>query len=86
MYGGKKTVADFPEPIIEVWEENWDVLSLFRRNIDQWRMHPSGTPYALDLNVFYSDMAVRKVPPDEQERLLSQLQLVKDAALEVMRQ
>lgn len=85
LWRGSKTAADFPEPVIEVWEDNWEVLSLFRRNCDQWRVGPNG-PFGLDLNVIYTDMAVRNVLPARQEQLLQQLILVKDAALEVLRQ
>lgn len=83
-WGGIKTAADFPEPHTDVWHENWEVLQLYSRNCDQWRVGPSG-PYALDLNVIYRDLDDHGITGEDRVAMLTQLRKVVRRAKEMMK-
>jgi hypothetical protein len=78
-YGGIKTAEDFPEPDIDVWEENWEALQLYIRNQSQWRAGPRGI-IGLDYNVIYTDMTLREIPMHTQNELMDNLRIIEGQA------
>ncbi len=79
--GSMYVVEDFPEPFVEVWEENWYVLTLFQIYRSQWRMGPGG-PTGLDFNVFQHALDRKGVSADEYEETILMLRVVEAAAIE----
>lgn len=65
---------------VDVWEECWDVLTLFRMNCTQWRVSMAG-PYALDLTVFHHEMDRKKVEEEKYDEMLWMLGVIEAAAL-----
>lgn len=63
-----------------MWDENWDVLHLYRNNSTQWRVSMAG-PYALDMSVFHHELDRKKVPEDEYDDMLWKLAIIESAAL-----
>lgn len=82
-FGGAKTIEDFPEPEIDVWEENWESIELYVRNQTQWRSSVNG-PTGLDYNVFYADMSRRAIPDDRQAELMDDIRIIESAARKEM--
>lgn len=78
-FGGAKTIDDFPEPDIDVWDENWDSLQLYIRNQTQWRSSANGL-LGLDYNVIYADMSQREVPVKEQAELMNKIRVIEAQA------
>jgi len=78
-FGGAKTMDDFPEPEIDVWEENWEVLMLYIRNQTQWRASAHGF-YGLDYNVIYADMSRRAIPDDQQTSMMDDIRIIEAQA------
>ena len=66
---GKKTAADFPEPTVEVWDENYDCLMWFRSVLSQFkRVGMEGVAVGFDYNVAhreFDDMELRGHKRDE---------------------
>jgi hypothetical protein len=65
---------------IDVWDENWDVLTLFAKYMSQWRMAMNG-PVALDYHVFFHEMDRKQVPPDIYDDYTNKLAVIENAAL-----
>lgn len=80
-YRGAKTLADFPEPSVDVFDENWEVIQIYSRNNDQWRFGPNGA-FSLDLNVFMADMELHDYPKADRIKYLEQLRIVRAVVLE----
>lgn len=82
MQGTSYTQKDFidNEPHVEVWEDNWDVIELFRLYSRQWRMAMNG-PVALDYTVFHHELDRKGVPEDEYDKIVWQLKIVEEQAL-----
>lgn len=78
-FGGAKTLDDYPEPEVDVWDENWDVLMMYIRNQTQWRASPRGL-IGLDYSVFYADMSRRAVPDETQIELMDDLRIIEAQA------
>lgn len=76
---GIKTIADFPQPEVIVWEDNWEVFMLYARNQSQWRSSGDRV-IGLDYNVIYSDMTLRAIPVERQKELMSDLLTIEAAA------
>lgn len=76
------TLQDFidNEPHVEVWDENWDVLQLYRQYSSQWRASGHGL-YALDLNVFHHALDRKGVVGEEFDEYLEKLSTIESAAL-----
>lgn len=55
-WGGARTAADFPEPEIEVWDENYEQLIWFRSMLSQFHYNGFGAT-GFDYNVAYRDFA-----------------------------
>lgn len=65
---------------MEVWDENWDVIHLYKRYSRQWRMAMNG-PVALDMNVFHHELTRKKVPDDEYDEMIAKLNVIESEAL-----
>ena len=77
---GKLKASDFPEPVVEVWEENWDVMLLFTTYQNSWRMGPMG-PVGLDYTVFHHALDRKNVKGDEFDEFIHDLQVIEQTAL-----
>lgn len=80
LAGTAYKLSDFPEPRVEVWEESWDSILLFRQFSSQWRFGPNG-PAALDLNVFQNVLDKRGVSREDYDRIMDDLCVIEGAAL-----
>lgn len=78
-FGGTKTLEDYPEPELDVWEENWDSMMLYIRNQTQWRA-AGNRLFGLDYNVIYADMAMQQIPELEQSRLMDDIRIIESQA------
>lgn len=78
----KYTLADFEgnRPKVDVWDENWDVLAMFRSYASQWRIGPCG-PMALDYGVFQHAMERKGITGDEYDEWIDKLSTIENAAL-----
>lgn len=65
---------------VDVWDENWDVLTLYSRLRTQWRVGMGG-PIGLDMTVFFHELDRKKVPPELYDDMLWKLQIIEGAAL-----
>ncbi len=74
-FGGTKTLEDYPEPVLDVWEENWDVMMLYVRNQTQWRASANQL-IGLDYNALYTDMALREIPTERQNELMDDIRII----------
>jgi hypothetical protein len=85
LKGTSYTQKDFidNEPHVEVWDENWDVIELFRLYSRQWRMAMNG-PVALDYTVFHHELDRKGVPEDEYDKIVWQLKIVEEQALKLI--
>ena len=66
-YKGAKSSRDFPEPEVEVWDENWDAVLWFRQLMTQFNYTDRGATgfnYSLAYRDFY-DMGLQGVERDE---------------------
>jgi hypothetical protein len=82
LIGTAYTVQDFIDdaPSSEVWDENWDVLSLYRQYSTQWRMGGHG-PAALDFLVFFHELDRKRVSEDEYDDYVDKLQIIESEAI-----
>lgn len=80
LAGTAYRVEDYPEPHVEVWDENWDALSLFMTYSTQWRIGMNG-PVGLDYNVFHHAMDRKGIVGDEFDKLIQDLGTIEQAAL-----
>lgn len=71
---------DYEEPKVEVWEENWQAVQIFRKYSTQWRMGPGG-PCGLDYAVIQFDPACKGLSPDQYDDLIARLGVIEQAAL-----
>lgn len=78
-FGGAKTIDDYPEPEVEVWEESWESIELYVRNQTQWRASANQL-LGLDYNVLYADMQRREIPTDRQAELMDDIRIIEAAA------
>lgn len=77
--GGLKP-SDFPEPVADVWPENWPVISLYARIATQWRCGPGG-PIGLDYTVVYRELDQAGITGDDWTEAMDLLRVVEAAAL-----
>ena len=82
-FNGTKTIEDFPEPEIEVWEDCWESIELYVRNQTQWRSSANGL-LGLDYNVIYADMSRRAIPENRQSVLMDDIRVIESAARKEM--
>jgi len=68
------------EPVVEVWDENWDVLLLYRQFASQWRMGGHG-PAALDFTVFFHELDRKGVSADEYDEYVDKLRIIESNAI-----
>lgn len=72
--------SDYPEPQVEVWDENWKVIELYQLFSSQWRTGPGGL-VGLDYNVFQQHLFHKGVAGDEYDDLMHKLGIVEAAAI-----
>lgn len=82
LQGTSYRISDFVdnEPHVEVWDENWDSILLYRKFSTQWRMSASG-PAALDMTVFFHELDRKGVDELTYDITLSQLLVIENEAL-----
>lgn len=79
----KHKESDFPEPVVEVWNENWDVVSLFITYQSQWRVGMNGA-IGLDFNVFHHALDRKGVSTNEYDDFIQKLRVIEAEALKWM--
>lgn len=77
------TIADYPEPDCDVWDENWLVLNLYMLYSNQWRMSTSG-PAGLDMTVFHHALDRKGISEHEYDDWIKQLSIIEREALRQM--
>ena len=79
------TVQDFIDArdTVDVWDENWDVLHLYRTYDTQWRVGMGG-PTGLDMMVFLHELDRKNVPDDIYDDMVWKLSIIETAALKQM--
>lgn len=82
--GSAYRVTDFVEPHVDVWDENWDVLHLFRQYSTQWRVGAAG-PIGLDFNVIHHALDRKGVKGDEYDEFIADMRIIEAAALRKIR-
>jgi hypothetical protein len=70
---------------VEIWPENWDAVTLFRRMTTQWRMSMGG-PTGLDYNVLFRLLDNERLSGDDWDLMLTDVSVMEAAALEAMAQ
>jgi hypothetical protein len=70
---------------VEIWPENWDSVTLFRRMTTQWRMSMGG-PTGLDYNVLFRLLDNERLSGDDWDLMLADVSVMEAAALEAMAQ
>ena len=82
MKGTSYTEKDFidNEPHVQVWDDNWDVLLLYRQYRSQWRVGMNG-PFALDMNVFQHALDRKQVSGEQYDEMIFKLSIVESEAL-----
>lgn len=80
LVGTSYLLTDFVEDDVDVWEDNWDAIELFRCYSTQWRIGPNG-PVALDMTVFLHELDRKGVEEERYDRIVLQLRLVEAEAL-----
>lgn len=81
LAGSAYKVSDFPEPHVDVWDENWDVLHLFRLYSTQWRVSMGG-PVGLDFSVLHHALDRKGIKGDEYDTYIANLRIIESAALQ----
>lgn len=76
-------MSDFPEPKVEVWDDNWDVLDLFLQYKTQWRCGPNGA-IGLDYNVFHHALDRKRVEGTKYDDWLADLSIIESQALAIL--
>lgn len=76
QYKGAKSSRDFPEPVVEVWAENWDAVIWFRQLMTQFNYSAHGATgfnYAIAYRDF-DDMGLVGVERDTWKWKLRQME------------
>jgi Phage related hypothetical protein (DUF1799) len=82
LEGTAYVVDDFEEPDVDVVDDNWDVILLYRMLASQWRTGFNGRE-SLDMNVFQHALDRKGVVGQDYERALWNLSVIESAALEL---
>jgi hypothetical protein len=65
---------------VEVWEDNWEAIALYRKYASQWRMNGRG-PAALDMGIFFHELDRKGVNGAEYDEMVGKLSIIESAAL-----
>lgn len=79
------TLADFDEGPFEVWPDCWQSLMVFVALRTQWRVGFSG-PTGLDYSALPEVWRRTKTAPADRDDVFADIEVMQDAALEVMRE
>lgn len=79
-----RSPKDYPEPDLEVFDENWDALMLFSNYSTQWRVGANGAT-GLDYNVFQHELDRMKLDKETYDKFMRQLRQIERQALREMR-
>lgn len=80
LEGTRHLPEDYPEPLAEVWEENWDALLLYTSYMTQWRTGPGGV-IGLDYNVIHHALDRKGITGELFDEYLWQIGVIEMAAL-----
>lgn len=72
---------DFPEPMVDVWPENWSAIQLYNQHSTQWRVGMNG-PVGLDYNVIFHELDRRGLAMTEYDEFMDNIRLIEAAALD----
>lgn len=72
---------DFPEPVVDVWSENWPGIQLFSRLSTQWRVGAGG-PVGLDYSVIFHELDRKGLPENDYDEMMNTIRVIESAALE----
>jgi hypothetical protein len=70
----------YPEPEVEVWEENWRAVDLYRRVSTQWRVGAAGA-VGLDYGVVHRELARMQVAGNEFEEEMARIGVIESEML-----
>lgn len=76
----KKRESDFPEPKVDLWDENEEVIDTFLLYSTQWRTGASGV-VGLDYTVFLHHLDRKQVTGEKYDAFLRDLRIVEQAAI-----
>lgn len=74
----------FPEPCVEVWEENWEAVQAFNRLSTQWRAGGMGV-FGLDYHLFYKEADRLAITGEEFEEFMWRIGVIEAEALKQLR-
>lgn len=78
--GGFHGPEDYPEPEVDLWEENWDMFIWFRNLLTQFR-YTNGIAIGLDYGIAYRDMDDMGLAGDVRESWKGAMRLMERTAL-----
>lgn len=73
--------SNFPEPVIDVWPENWEPIQLFLRYWTQWRMGFNG-PVGLDYGPILHDLDRRNLTAERFDEMMDAIRLIESVAID----
>lgn len=71
---------DFQEPHVELWDENWQAVQVYKTFSTQWRVGSKG-PFALDYNVVDRAIDRLKLSDEQRDELYEKIRVIEGAAL-----
>lgn len=80
-----KVATRTEDEVVDVWPENWDAWTLFRRLRTQWRVGPNGA-YGLDHNVLFRRLDRMGLSADDYDQLDDDIRVMELAALLAMQE
>ena len=82
LNGTGLSAEDYIEEV-ELWTENWPVISLFRKMATQWRIGMNG-PTGLDYQTLFLLIDRQDLSKEEAEQMFDDIRTCEAAALEAM--
>lgn len=70
----------YPEPVVDVWPENWEPLQQFSRLSTQWRMSAGG-PAGLDYAVVYRELDRAGIAGEDFDEFMWRIGVIEAEAL-----
>lgn len=75
--------SDFPEPVVEVWDDNWAACAFFTDVMTQWRTGPGG-PIGLDYGVIYQALERKGYKGVEFDQMMDDIGVMERRALKII--
>jgi hypothetical protein len=74
---------DFPEPEVQVWDDNWLAITLFLTYSSQWRVGMAG-PIGLDFNVIHHALDRKGITGEAFEDTIEDMKIIEATALKMI--